>query len=149
MIKKVFVPFLLVLLFASCSSTISLWHADSNMRKISIGMTKEQVISVMGKHYESVAATHQTEVIGYKSSEYEIYILQFENNKLIEWHKEWLQRDRIAPTETSLHKQKDNSGTKFHLDAHRNAMLSTASSDSQKAHINIHMDAVEKSMLDD
>jgi len=149
MVKRIFIPFLLALLLTSCGSTKSMWHADSNMRKVSIGMTKKQVLSVMGEHYEPLAATKDKKSIGYRVAANEIYILNFENDILVEWHKEWL-LERLTPSgDISLKDKKDNSATKFHLDAHRNAMLSGAGSESEKDHINIHMDAMERTMIGD
>lgn len=89
----------LSILFTSCGANRTMINADSNMRKVKIGMSKQHVIEIVGEHYEVVAATKHQEVIGYKSSVDEIYLLQFENNRLVEWHKEWLRQERFGPIE--------------------------------------------------
>lgn len=89
----------LVLLFSSCGASSTMINADSNMRKVKIGMSKEQVIEIVGKHYEVIAAAKGRETIGYRPSVDEIYMLEFEGNKLIEWHKEWLRQERFRPQE--------------------------------------------------
>lgn len=99
MIRNIITIFFLTLLFTSCGASSTMINADSNMRKVQIGMSKEQVIEIVGKHYEVIAATEYLEVIGYKSSVDEIYLLRFENNLLVEWHKEWLRQERFRPSE--------------------------------------------------
>lgn len=123
-------------------------NADSNVRNLKIGMTQEQVIDIMGSHYEVVGANEEAIVWGYRSAYDGIYKLRFVNSKLTEWNKVWLKQYEYENNNNNTAAvKKDNSATKFHLQAHRNAMLSAATSDTEKAAINIHMDAVERSAL--
>jgi len=152
MIRILFLMSILALLLTSCATIGSMMSADHNMRYVEINMTKEQVISIMGDKYEMVGSTEDLLILGYKTADDGIYKLYFENGLLKEWYKEWLpaarQRDRdCGQVHSSVPIQKDNTALKMHLDAHRNAMLSTASTDSDKQHINLHMDAHEKAML--
>lgn len=64
MIKKLLILTLICTL-ASCASVLppdykgltnSMMNADNNIKKISLGMTKEQVITIMGEHYEIIGS---------------------------------------------------------------------------------------------
>lgn len=152
MIKKIFYSILLILSLTSCSSYMEMLNADGNIRRVKIGMTEDQIESLMGKHYEVVGATGESTVWAYRTSNSAMYKFRFVNGRLAEWNKVWPRRYENNSDDTAFmkkDKKNDNTSTKFHLQAHRNAMLSTATSDSQRHHINAHMDAVEKSMLDE
>ncbi len=155
MLKKLLILTLICTL-ASCASVLppdykgltnSMMNADNNIKKINLGMTKEQVITIMGEHYEIIGSKEGELLLGYKAYDYGIYKLLFINNKLKEWTKDWLPQYYNKDTAYNSSKAKNNSSTKAHLDAHRNAMLSTATSDSQRDAINIHMDAHSKAVL--
>lgn len=155
MLKKLLILTLICTL-ASCASVLppdykgltnSMMNADNNIKKINLGMTKEQVITIMGEHYEIIGSKEGELLLGYKAYDYGIYKLLFINNKLKEWTKDWLPQYYNKDSSYNSTKTKDNSSTKAHLDAHRNAMLSTATSDSQRDAINIHMDAHSKAVL--
>lgn len=145
--------FSIVLLMTSCMSTINLWNADSNMRKIEIGMTKSEVVAIMGKTYEVVGASQEqdgtVEMIGYPSSQTEIYVLYFLDGILQRWQKEWMSapsqyhsnQDTSGSYTPFTSTTSDNSAMKAHLDAHRAAMLNSATSDAERSAINTHMDA--------
>lgn len=122
--------------------------ADGNARALQIGMTQGQVVDIMGNHYEVVGANEESVVWGYKSADDGIYKLCFVKGKLTEWNKVWLRKYEYENNNTTAVK-KDNSATKFHLQAHRNAMLSAASTDAERDAINAHMDAVERGALEE
>lgn len=161
MIQKIFLAILVVVFVStSCVSTLpkdytgisnSMMNIDAKMKDVVLGMTMDEVIRVAGTFYEVVEASESVTVLGYKSYDYGIYKLRFIDGKLKEWKKEWLPRydDYLSSSYNSSSKKgvKDNSSTKAHLNAHRNSLLSTATSDSQKAAINAHMDAHEKAVL--
>lgn len=155
MVKKLLILTLICTL-ASCASVLppdykgltnSMMNADNNIKKISLGMTKEQVIAIMGEHYEIIGSKEGELLLGYKAYDYGIYKLLFINNKLKEWTKDWLPQYYNKDESYNSTKTKDNSSMKSHLDAHRNAMLSTATSDTQRDAINNHMDAHSKAVL--
>lgn len=155
MVKKLLILTLICTL-ASCASVLppdykgltnSMMNADNNIKKISLGMTKEQVIAIMGEHYEIIGSKEGELLLGYKAYDYGIYKLLFINNKLKEWTKDWLPQYYNKDESYNSTKTKDNSNMKSHLDAHRNAMLSTATSDTQRDAINNHMDAHSKAVL--
>lgn len=150
MIRILFLLSVLALLITSCATMSSMWSADHNMRNVEVNMTKQEVISIMGDKYEVVGGADNLEVIGYKTADEGIYKLYFEDGILREWNKEWLNYYRSGNCNTPVRTTtKDNSAMRFHLKAHRNAMLSTSSSDFQKQAINHHMDAHEKMVLGD
>lgn len=81
-----------------CSSIKDAWNADSNIKKVEIGMTKSQVVSIMGNSYDSAGARKSyngttQEAIKYVVNEDVWYMLYFEDGKLVEWFK-----DKPRPT---------------------------------------------------
>ncbi len=88
--KNIIYLLLLFCIMTSCSTYHSMIRADANMKNINLGMTKEQVISVMGKSYEIISSRDSMLTLGYKSGDYGIYRLLFIDGKLKEWDKEWL-----------------------------------------------------------
>lgn len=89
--KKVIILLLFsALLVSSCATIGSMMSANRNMKAVEINMTKGQVIAIMGDAYELIGSTEEVEIIGYKTADDAIYKLYFEDNKLKEWHKEWL-----------------------------------------------------------
>lgn len=80
-------------ILSGCSSTLNMWSADSNMKKIELDMTKKEVIKALGNDYHRVGAFKtddgvSVEILGYENTKSDFYILQFENGILKEWHKE-------------------------------------------------------------
>jgi len=65
-------------------------YADANMRKVAIGMTEKEVISVMGNKYELISGNKQETVWAYQTVNEARYMLYFVNGRLAEWEKEWL-----------------------------------------------------------
>lgn len=90
MIKKIFLLLFCVILLASCGSYGAMVYSDSNMRKVDINMTKDEVVAIMGSSYEVINRTESTFTLGYKSLDDGIYMLFFENDLLKSWNKEWL-----------------------------------------------------------
>ena len=75
------------------------YNMDNRMHKIELGMTKQKVISILGKDFESAGARitpdGPIESISYKTGTMTIadysegyYILSFKNGILVEWFKE-------------------------------------------------------------
>ncbi len=115
MIRKTVFLLLLAGLVTACGSMVpsnyagissSMMRTDEQMKKVSLGMTKEQVIEVMGIYYEALEAREGEFVMGYKVYDYGIYKLYFTNGKLTKWRKEWLPRYYHDSNESS-----SNSGT--------------------------------------
>lgn len=137
---------LISLLLISCNSYMGMLNADGNIRNVSLGMSQQQVASVMGNHYEVLEARNNAIVWGYKAADNGIYRLRFVDGRLSDWNKMWLNRYE-QDSRITFNRESDNSSTRQHLNVHRNAMLSTATSDTQKAAINAHMDAHERAVL--
>lgn len=77
-------------------------RADSNIRKVELGMTKNEAINKMGKSYHRMSASKDAngsfiEVLGYPTYANDaIYMLRFENGELIEFYKDLiLSTDRL------------------------------------------------------
>ncbi len=92
MAKKLLLLISFSILLFSCSTYNSMKNADKNIRNISLGMSQQQIISIMGDEYEVVEAKDNITVWGYKSFDEGIYKLRFINGKLSEWNKVWLNK---------------------------------------------------------
>ncbi len=86
--KRLFTIALTGFLLTSCASFQDAMNADQNMKKIAVGMTKERVISIMGKSYEPLGARGNETTLGYKTADNSTYILIFADDRLVEWSKE-------------------------------------------------------------
>ncbi len=110
--KKNLLLILLLVGFVSCStySYQSMANIDNNIKKINIGMTQEDVISILGNFYEIIDSKKESVILGYKSYDNGIYKLTFQNGELTEWHKEWFTRETSSyqPNATSSTSQPIN-----------------------------------------
>lgn len=96
---KNFILLIFICVTTSCSSYKGITSTDNNIKKVSVGMKKKKVISIMGDNYEVLAAREGVMTLGYKSPHNGIYKLVFVRDKLKEWNKEWLRgklRDNTA-----------------------------------------------------
>ncbi|GAB3900396.1 hypothetical protein GCM10028825_51590 [Spirosoma agri] len=94
MVKRFVLVYCLSYLLTACTSNYINWHTNDNIRKIGLGMSKEQVIQVLGKNYMVSSSSkdernNQIEVLAYKSDAHEEYRLKFINDKLTEWNREF------------------------------------------------------------
>ncbi|WP_417887423.1 hypothetical protein [Zunongwangia sp.] len=91
MIKKVL---LLAIAFSliSCSAFLDL--DTSNMNKLQLGMTKEEVIEILGKDYAIAEKRkengNEIEILSYQEyfKDNKYYLFKFNNGKLENWHRE-------------------------------------------------------------
>lgn len=91
----IFCSILFILVLASCGST----KLESGLQKIEIGMTKEQVISILGKSYIIMGAGSSPdgnlETWSYSDPNVmedpnKRIIVNFLDGRLDEWHREYL-----------------------------------------------------------
>lgn len=106
-IKRLFLLVLVLLVFTSCISNGIAWKTNTNIKKLELGMTKAEVIGIMGKKYMISSKSKNAqgelhETLGYKSHVDEEYNLHFINNLLTEWNREYIQ---AYPTQDSNKKQ--------------------------------------------
>ncbi|NDW10034.1 hypothetical protein [Dysgonomonas sp. 520] len=108
MANKLSFLILFLLFLTSCGATHnSMMNADSNMRKVKLDMTKQEVVAIMGETYLSVSSEKTPEgfkeVLGYRTAVQTdgIYMLSFIDNKLAEWHIEWPERPIYQPYPSS------------------------------------------------
>lgn len=93
--KKVIISLsfsILIFLFGCSSYNMISYNANQNMRNINLGMSKNQVIDIMGKYYIVSSASKDNqenikEILAYKSDVNEEYKLVFINDKLTEWNR--------------------------------------------------------------
>lgn len=87
--KKILFTFCLILCFVACASY------RTKIRNIELGMTKEQVVQIMGKSYENtgekLVGEDVVKTISYKDEvRNKRFLLYFKDNRLIEWFVEEL-----------------------------------------------------------
>jgi len=69
---------------------------SSKMNQLELGMSKEQVVKILGKSYtvaeKRIEDGNQIEILSYRNylNEYEIYMFLFKNGKLDRWYRELL-----------------------------------------------------------
>lgn len=86
--KKVLFTILITTLLAACGSKAY----NTELKQIQLGMTKEQVVTIMGEDYttsgvrESWGKTYET--IEYRGRYKFTWIFNFEDNRLVKWYKE-------------------------------------------------------------
>jgi len=87
--RHLFVIIAVVLILTSCGSAQIF---DSRVKKLELGMTKKEVISIMGGSYDVLAASQvpegNLEVLRYFSSLSYSYIVHLLNNELVEFHQD-------------------------------------------------------------
>lgn len=76
-------------------------NANSNIKKVELGMTKDDVIHTMGKSYQRMEVFKDNngtdvEVLGYPTVD-AIYMLRFENGVLVGFHQ-----DLVLPADRFL-----------------------------------------------
>lgn len=84
-----------LLFIIGCKSMNNAQKADSNMKRIELGMSKKQVINIMGDTYKALATREDGgviyEAIGYDTYDVNwMYVLSFVNGKLKSWQREWV-----------------------------------------------------------
>ncbi|MDQ0967694.1 hypothetical protein QFZ20_003097 [Flavobacterium sp. W4I14] len=87
--RKFFLAILTCVMVA-CSASKSLMDMDNGIKKISIGMSKKKVISILGNDYEVISSKERTSTLGYKNPNHGIYRLVFVDDRLNEWSKDRL-----------------------------------------------------------
>jgi hypothetical protein len=100
-LKTTFFIISLALAFSSCSLKYYRSGVHSDMKKIQLGMDKDEVIRIMGKHFINSAASkdeqgNKIEVISYSSNWTLEYNLRFVNGKLTEWEKERIYEYKVV-----------------------------------------------------
>ena len=87
--KKILTGLLLFLLFSACGT---LNNTSDRAKKLELGMTKKEVINIMGKGYRIVSASQTPEgaleTLRYESSVDYDYMINLLNGKLVEWYEE-------------------------------------------------------------
>lgn len=84
----------LALVFSSCASFQIANMTSSNMNKLELGMSKEQVTNILGSAYtiaeKRIENDKKIEVISYRDfyKSDEIYMFVFINSKLEKWYRE-------------------------------------------------------------
>ena len=81
-------------LLAACVSNHITWNANANIKKIALGMSREQVIQILGNDYLVTSSAkdergNPVEILAYKSAVYEEYRLKFVDAQLAEWSREF------------------------------------------------------------
>jgi len=96
-IKNIFSGFIIICLLNACVTNNITWTANQNIKKLELGMKKEQVIAILGEKYMVASASKDgygkvIQVLSYKSDSSEEYKLTFVNNELKEWNREHISK---------------------------------------------------------
>ncbi len=100
-IKNFILSAFLLLLFHSCSSLQVSHMTSSNINKLELGMSKEQVTQILGSNYtiaeKRLEGNNEIEVLSYRDyyKNDEFYLFVFNNQKLDKWYRELLPKERI------------------------------------------------------
>lgn len=101
--KKIVFISLIACLLAACSTHNQIAKSKDNVKQIELGMTKKEVITIMGKKYEVFGASQTlegavVEVLQYEGADSKLayasygadryYLFTFEDGRLVEWHTE-------------------------------------------------------------
>lgn len=89
-IKYILLSGLSICLFTSCGATLSnAIAADNNIQKLELGMTKQEIITIMGNTYKRLevkqAPGGYQETLGYLDYQDGLYRLRLLDGKLQEW----------------------------------------------------------------
>ena len=91
MVKGIYV-LLTMFLLMGCATVMNPYKMDNRMHKIELGMTKQKVISILGKDFESdgpiKSISYKTVTMTIADYSEGYYILSFKNGILVEWFKE-------------------------------------------------------------
>lgn len=85
---RIFFLAILTCVMVACSASKSLMDMDNDIKKISVGMSKKKVISILGNDYEVISFKERTSTLRYKSPNHGIYRLVFVDDRLNEWSKD-------------------------------------------------------------
>ncbi|MCI0920384.1 outer membrane protein assembly factor BamE [Sphingobacterium rhinopitheci] len=85
---------LLTLILSSCSAYHIAQMNQEKMEKLKLGMSKEELTSILGKKYtissKESNGTEITEILSYENFPYdEYYLFEFSNNRLQKWKREF------------------------------------------------------------
>lgn len=95
-IKKIICAIVTICLLTACSTIKDSFYMGKKIKEIELGMSKEKVISILGKNYSPLGAVDtpngKLETIRYThpiSQTYSVYyVLNFRDSVLEEWHQE-------------------------------------------------------------
>jgi hypothetical protein len=79
-------------MLSSCAMNYITWNANKNIKKVELGMSKSDVIRIMGDLYivnsnSLNAESKKEEVLVYKSDSTEEFRLKFTDNVLVSWDR--------------------------------------------------------------
>lgn len=90
--------FLMIVVLSSCSFGPIARMTSSDMNKLELGMSKEQVTAILGKGYtiaeKRIENGNQIEVLSYRDfyRDDELYMFLFIDDKLEKWYRELMPR---------------------------------------------------------
>lgn len=90
--KRYLLYIFMVVILAGCSSVVRI--TSSKMDKLELGMTKKQVVDILGKGYriseKRIEEGLSIEILSYRDlyNEDEFYLFQFKDDRLEKWYRE-------------------------------------------------------------
>jgi len=91
----------LILILSSCATFSAAIMTSTNMNKLELGMSKEQVTKILGSDYtiaeKRIEDDKTIEVLSYRDYYHndEFYMFVFKNDKLEKWYRELLPKESI------------------------------------------------------
>jgi hypothetical protein len=89
-----------IVLLSSCVAYTAVHMTSSNMNKIELGMSKEQLTQILGSTYtiaeKRVEGDKAIEVLSYRElyDNDEFYMFVFKNDKLEKWYREFKEKTK-------------------------------------------------------
>lgn len=90
-----------ILMLSSCASLSVAHMTSTNMNKLELGMSKEQVTQILGSDYtiaeKRVEDNKKIEVLSYRQfyDNDEFYMFFFKNDKLEKWYREFKENTKV------------------------------------------------------
>ncbi|MDO9634490.1 MAG: hypothetical protein Q7J05_05515 [Paludibacter sp.] len=90
-----------ILIFSSCATFSAAIMTSTDMNKLELGMSEEQVTKILGSAYtiaeKRIEENNKIEVLSYRDyyKDDEFYMFVFKNDKLEKWYRELLPKERI------------------------------------------------------
>lgn len=81
--KKLLFTFLIAVTLTACGTAY-----NSQLKQVQLGMTSDQIIALMGEKYNVVDQRNNGETLEYVDRYKNHWYFQFQNDRLVKWHKE-------------------------------------------------------------
>lgn len=81
--KKIFFTLFAAIMLTACGTAY-----NTQLKQVELGMTQQQIVSLMGNKYAVVDQKNNGSTIEYTDRYKNHWFFEFENDKLVKWYKE-------------------------------------------------------------